>query len=173
VKYWYLPSIFMVLMSPKFLERFCSCYHRELCVHCDVVMVGRMGSIPQMDMRFVIWFMQTNRQSLDRCKSIIDCNQSSHVHATYFSISRSRPTQMGHETQRLAIPKTTKQLIVEIPSSHVLLITLNRPKALNAMTPEMHQGIELVVDWFLEEPSLWYVYNISYGAILLIYSPGF
>jgi len=35
------------------------------------------------------------------------------------------------------------------------MLTLNRPKHLNAMTPQMERDIKMVLDWFDNEPSLW------------------
>lgn len=36
-----------------------------------------------------------------------------------------------------------------------MLLTLNRPRALNAVSPTMKGDIERVLDWFDSEPSLW------------------
>lgn len=52
-------------------------------------------------------------------------------------------------------PQHSDQLLVDFPADHVLLLTLNRPKALNAMTPQMTTDLERVLDWFDNEPSLW------------------
>lgn len=54
-------------------------------------------------------------------------------------------------------PKHSNELLLEFPAEHVLLITFNRPKALNAMTYEMTVELEKVLDWFNEEPTLWCV----------------
>ncbi|KAJ8092776.1 hypothetical protein PM082_023604 [Marasmius tenuissimus] len=53
-------------------------------------------------------------------------------------------------------PKTT-QLIVSFPSSHVVLLTFNRPDRLNAMSPQLAQDLESVLDWFEKEDDLWVV----------------
>jgi enoyl-CoA hydratase/carnithine racemase len=38
-----------------------------------------------------------------------------------------------------------------------MLLVLNRPKALNAMSPSLEADIKRVLDWFDEEPELWYL----------------
>ncbi|KXN84976.1 3-hydroxypropionyl-coenzyme A dehydratase [Leucoagaricus sp. SymC.cos] len=55
----------------------------------------------------------------------------------------------------LVIPSHSDELQVSIPHEHVLFLTLNRPKSLNAMTPRMTEDLERVLDWFEEEPELW------------------
>lgn len=55
------------------------------------------------------------------------------------------------------VPQHSEQLLVDFPDEHVLLLTLNRPKALNAMTPVMEADINNLLNWFDEEPSLWSV----------------
>jgi enoyl-CoA hydratase/carnithine racemase len=52
-------------------------------------------------------------------------------------------------------PHTSEQLLVSFPAEHVLLLTLNRPKQLNAMTPQMQNDLKQVLNWFEDEPSLW------------------
>ncbi|PFH47580.1 hypothetical protein AMATHDRAFT_67495 [Amanita thiersii Skay4041] len=54
-------------------------------------------------------------------------------------------------------PTTSDQLRLSFPAEHVLLLTLNRPKALNAMTPGMEQDLKQALDWFENEPHLWVV----------------
>lgn len=36
-----------------------------------------------------------------------------------------------------------------------MLLTFNRPKALNAITPTMTSDVKRILDWFDQEPSLW------------------
>lgn len=60
-------------------------------------------------------------------------------------------------TPKLVIPKVGSHLILTIPARHVLQMTLNRPKQLNAMTDAMEQDICRVFDWFETEPSLWVI----------------
>jgi enoyl-CoA hydratase/carnithine racemase len=59
--------------------------------------------------------------------------------------------------QRIALPATGEHLIVSNPATHVLLLILNRPKALNAMTPELQEDIERILDWAEAEPEVWFV----------------
>ena len=37
-----------------------------------------------------------------------------------------------------------------------MLLVFNRPKALNAMTPAMESSLNDLLNWFNNEPSLWY-----------------
>jgi enoyl-CoA hydratase/carnithine racemase len=53
-------------------------------------------------------------------------------------------------------PHHSEQLKVSFPTEHVILLTLNRPKALNAMSPQLESDVKLVLDWFEEMPELWY-----------------
>lgn len=52
-------------------------------------------------------------------------------------------------------PAHSEEIQVVFPREHVMILALNRPKALNAMTPTMTEDIERILDWFEEEPSLW------------------
>ncbi|VDC05766.1 unnamed protein product [Peniophora sp. CBMAI 1063] len=54
-------------------------------------------------------------------------------------------------------PAHSDAVKVAIPAEHVLLLSMNRPKALNAMSFEMEQDLRTLLDWFDEEPSLWVV----------------
>ncbi|TFK56825.1 enoyl-CoA hydratase/carnithine racemase [Heliocybe sulcata] len=54
-------------------------------------------------------------------------------------------------------PPVSDQLKVSFPAEHVLQLTFNRPKSLNAMTPTMEADIKNIMSWFDEEPSLWVV----------------
>ena len=56
-------------------------------------------------------------------------------------------------------PHHSSELKVAFPAKHVLLLTLNRPRYLNATTPQMTNDLETVLNWFEEEPGLWYVVN--------------
>ena len=57
------------------------------------------------------------------------------------------------------VPEHDDGIKVSFPAEHVLLITLNRPKALNAMTPEMDASIDRILTWAEEEPGIWCVYT--------------
>ena len=59
--------------------------------------------------------------------------------------------------QKVHAPTTGDHLITSYPADHVLLLILNRPKALNSMTPELQEDIEKVLDWAEEEPDVWFV----------------
>ncbi|CAG8603265.1 16587_t:CDS:2, partial [Acaulospora colombiana] len=59
--------------------------------------------------------------------------------------------------QKLNPPATGDHLITSCPATHVLLLVLNRPKALNAMTPELQEDIERMLDWAENEPEVWVV----------------
>ncbi|KIP11753.1 hypothetical protein PHLGIDRAFT_27759 [Phlebiopsis gigantea 11061_1 CR5-6] len=53
------------------------------------------------------------------------------------------------------VPTHSNEIKVSFPVDHVMLLTLNRPKSLNAMTPAMDSDIDKVLTWFEDEPSLW------------------
>ena len=57
------------------------------------------------------------------------------------------------------VPSTSDELLVSFPEGHehVVLLTLNRPKSLNAMTPTMQSDLQHVLQWYDDEPSLWCV----------------
>ncbi|EIW64019.1 enoyl-CoA hydratase/carnithine racemase [Trametes versicolor FP-101664 SS1] len=61
---------------------------------------------------------------------------------------------MAHGTS-LQPPSYSNEIKVAFPQEHVILLTLNRPKSLNAITPTMTADIKAVLDWFDNEPSLW------------------
>ena len=57
----------------------------------------------------------------------------------------------------LTHPAHSNELQVNFPGPHVLLLTFDRPKTLNAMTPRMSEDLTVILDWFETEPELWYV----------------
>jgi len=59
----------------------------------------------------------------------------------------------------------SEELKVEFPAEHVLLLTFNRPKSLNAMTPRMTDDLQKVLDWFETEPHLWVVIVTGAGRV--------
>jgi enoyl-CoA hydratase/carnithine racemase len=61
----------------------------------------------------------------------------------------------------LQVPPHTDQLKVSFPTEHVLMITFNRPKSLNAMTPQMTADLAKLFSWFEAEPALWQVFSSS------------
>ncbi|KZS93380.1 enoyl-CoA hydratase/carnithine racemase [Sistotremastrum niveocremeum HHB9708] len=52
-------------------------------------------------------------------------------------------------------PSHGDHLTLSYPADHVLLLTMNRPKQLNAMTPSLSKDIGRVLSWFDDEPTLW------------------
>src|SRR6266576_3682801 len=54
-------------------------------------------------------------------------------------------------------PSVSDELRLDFPAEHVLLLTLNRPWAHNAMTPTMAHDLRRVLNWFEGEPRLWWV----------------
>ncbi|KAJ3775362.1 enoyl-CoA hydratase/carnithine racemase [Lentinula raphanica] len=62
-------------------------------------------------------------------------------------------------------PPHSEQLLVSFPAEHVLMLTLNRPKSRNAMTPQLQRDLEHVLDWFVEEPELWVIIVTGAGKI--------
>lgn len=52
-------------------------------------------------------------------------------------------------------PSHSSDFLVEFPIPHVLLLILNRPKALNSVTPQQQQELRLVLDWFDTTDELW------------------
>jgi enoyl-CoA hydratase/carnithine racemase len=63
--------------------------------------------------------------------------------------------------QILITPPHSDEVKVSFPVERVLLLTFNRPKSLNAMTPQMAKDINNVLNWFENEPSLWCVFLAS------------
>ncbi|KAG8801874.1 hypothetical protein FRC17_006535, partial [Serendipita sp. 399] len=59
--------------------------------------------------------------------------------------------------QKLSPPPTGDHLVVSSPAEHVLLLCLNRTRALNSMTPEIQDDIEKVLDWAEREPDVWVI----------------
>jgi enoyl-CoA hydratase/carnithine racemase len=56
---------------------------------------------------------------------------------------------------QLDVPPHSNELKVSFPADHVLLLSMNRPKALNAMSRQMEEDIKIVLNWFDEQVSLW------------------
>lgn len=67
-------------------------------------------------------------------------------------------------------PAVSGQLLVSFPKEHVLQLTLNRPKSLNASTPQMMDDVRKVLNWFEDEPSLWCVLEHCSSGSPFIYS---
>ncbi|RDX51920.1 enoyl-CoA hydratase/carnithine racemase [Lentinus brumalis] len=68
-------------------------------------------------------------------------------------------------TGTLRPPAHSEEVKVSFPRDHVMLLTFNRPKSLNAVTPTMTTDIKNILDWFDNEPSLWIVVLTGEGRI--------
>lgn len=55
------------------------------------------------------------------------------------------------------LPQVGEHLILSTPAPHVLMMKMNRPRQLNAMSYGMEQDMRKTLDWFEGEPSLWVV----------------
>ncbi|KAI8628186.1 enoyl-hydratase [Xylariaceae sp. FL1651] len=51
-------------------------------------------------------------------------------------------------------PPPVPNILISFPTQHILLVTLNRPKQLNAIPRPQHFALEKLWDWYDEEPSL-------------------
>ncbi|OJA08881.1 hypothetical protein AZE42_01729 [Rhizopogon vesiculosus] len=54
-------------------------------------------------------------------------------------------------------PSHSDALKVSFPQEHVMFMTLNRPRHLNAMTPQLTTDIAAILNWFDDQSSLWVV----------------
>jgi enoyl-CoA hydratase/carnithine racemase len=52
-------------------------------------------------------------------------------------------------------PSVSDELQLDFPAEHVIVMTLNRPKALNAMSTTMANDLKRVLSWFEAENQLW------------------
>ncbi|KAF8514278.1 enoyl-CoA hydratase/carnithine racemase [Gautieria morchelliformis] len=52
---------------------------------------------------------------------------------------------------------TVSLVKLEVPTEHVLLLTLNRPQSLNAVSPDLAEDVKRALAWFDSEPELWVV----------------
>lgn len=55
----------------------------------------------------------------------------------------------------MTLPVVGEHLILSIPAPRILMVKMNRPRQLNAMSFEMEQDMAKTFDWFEEQPSLW------------------
>ncbi|KAF5312355.1 hypothetical protein D9619_002429 [Psilocybe cf. subviscida] len=51
----------------------------------------------------------------------------------------------------------SSDVLVAFPAPHILQLTFNRPKTLNAMTPGMSDDMRRLLDWFESEAEMWCV----------------
>lgn len=52
-------------------------------------------------------------------------------------------------------PTHAEHVILSYPLAHILLVTLNRPEALNAINFPLREDLDAVFAWFETEPDLW------------------
>ena len=57
----------------------------------------------------------------------------------------------------LAVPSHTDEIILSLPAPHTLLLTLNRPQALNAVSPQLTDSIDRILNWAEQEGDIWWV----------------
>jgi len=68
-------------------------------------------------------------------------------------------------SQPLQFPfKLSNQIQASRPAPHVLLILLNRPEAMNAMSREMEASLTLLLNWFQDNNDFWCVYRQPWSA---------
>lgn len=63
-------------------------------------------------------------------------------------------------------PKHSDELQVSFPAEHVILLTMNRPKALNSMSKQLENDIRITLNWFDDTPSLWCVRSPFHSTML-------
>jgi len=59
--------------------------------------------------------------------------------------------------------KLSDQVQASHAAPHVLLILLNRPEAMNAMSREMEASLTLLLNWFQDNGDYWYAYRRLWG----------
>ena len=52
-------------------------------------------------------------------------------------------------------PSHADHVILSFPLPHVMLVTLNKPKAMNAVDIAMRLDLEAIFNWFEGEPDIW------------------
>ena len=77
------------------------------------------------------------------------------VHHPHPHLWCSETREMAPLPSTLAIPPHCDEIIVSLPAPHVLLLTLNRPKALNAVSPQMSDNIDRILNWAEQEGEIW------------------
>lgn len=56
---------------------------------------------------------------------------------------------------KLTLPTVGEHVILSLPAPRVLMVKMNRPKQLNAMSWGMEQDMAKAFDWYEQQPSLW------------------
>lgn len=59
------------------------------------------------------------------------------------------------KTLKTRPPSHGEHLILSYPAPHVLLVTFNRPKAMNSVSEPMRRDLIAIFDWFETEPDAW------------------
>ena len=98
-----------------------------------------------------------------RCLSCVSCLVIANSDCARASRFGSQHTAVIM-TLAAQVPSHSDDLNVSFPQEHVLLLTLNRPRYLNAVSPQLNNDLTSVLRWFDDEPSLWYV-PISPGRV--------
>ena len=63
-------------------------------------------------------------------------------------------------SQSLRLPfEISDQIQASGAAPHILLILLNRPEAMNAMSREMEASLKLLLSWFQDSDDYWCVYH--------------
>lgn len=65
---------------------------------------------------------------------------------------------MASPTKLLTSPPNVSCVLLEYPAPHVLLVTINVPKQMNALTVEGSWEMERLWGWFDQEPELCVVF---------------
>jgi hypothetical protein len=68
-------------------------------------------------------------------------------------------------------PPHSDELMVSFPHEHVLLLTMNRPESLNTMSPTLARDLNIVLNWFDNEASLWLVLGMEDEQEILAHQP--
>lgn len=73
----------------------------------------------------------------------------------FFTVSHTTFPQSVTMSQTFATaPPAVPDTVVSSPAPHVLLVTINRPRQLNALRREMHYRLDRLWTWFEAEPAL-------------------
>ncbi|KAI8063319.1 ClpP/crotonase-like domain-containing protein [Gongronella butleri] len=64
----------------------------------------------------------------------------------------------------VALPTTSKELILSMPVPHVLLVTINRPKNFNSIHPALNNEMDAVFNWAEQEDNVWCIIITGAGG---------
>lgn len=71
---------------------------------------------------------------------------------------------------KLSFP-LSNQIQATHAAPHVLLILLNRPEAMNAMSREMEASLTLLLNWFQDNDDYWCVFVVNLAIVLCWFNP--